>query len=43
MIRRRYTILDLANETGVLDACVEELFAGDGFWADLRAREDSNL
>ena len=33
MIRRRYTILDLANEAGVLDDCVEELFAGDGYWA----------
>ncbi len=33
MIRRRYTILDLANEAGVLDACVGELFAGAGFWA----------
>jgi len=32
MIRSRYTILDLANETGVLDACVEELFAAGGFW-----------
>jgi glycerol-1-phosphate dehydrogenase [NAD(P)+] len=34
MIRRRYTILDLASETGVLDECVDELFAGDGFWAE---------
>lgn len=34
MIRRRYTILDLANETGVLDDCVQELFAGDGFWTE---------
>jgi glycerol-1-phosphate dehydrogenase [NAD(P)+] len=33
MIRSRYTILDLANETGILDVCVEELFAPDGFWA----------
>ncbi len=33
MIRRRYTVLDLANDSGVLDDCVEELFAGDGFWA----------
>jgi glycerol-1-phosphate dehydrogenase [NAD(P)+] len=33
MIRRRYTILDLANEAGVLDACVGKLFAGAGFWA----------
>jgi glycerol-1-phosphate dehydrogenase [NAD(P)+] len=32
MIRRRYTILDVTNETGILDECVEELFAPDGFW-----------
>ncbi len=30
MIRRRYTVLDLANETGVLDECVEELFGHQG-------------
>ena len=40
MIRRRYTILDLANEAGILDACVDELFAGDGFWgAELQSRQ----
>src|SRR5919112_4350687 len=33
MLRKRYTILDVANETGILDECVEELFAPDGFWA----------
>ena len=33
MIRRRYTVLDLAAEAGVLDACLEELFAPGGFWA----------
>ncbi|MCL6437607.1 MAG: sn-glycerol-1-phosphate dehydrogenase [Rubrobacteraceae bacterium] len=33
MLRKRYTILDLANETGILDECVEELFAPGGFWA----------
>jgi glycerol-1-phosphate dehydrogenase [NAD(P)+] len=33
MIRSRYTVLDLANETGLLDECVEELFADGGFWA----------
>lgn len=31
-IRSRYTALDLAAETGILDECVEELFAPDGFW-----------
>jgi glycerol-1-phosphate dehydrogenase [NAD(P)+] len=33
MLRRRYTVLDLASETGILDECVEELFAPGGFWA----------
>lgn len=32
-IRRRYTVLDLAAETGLLEPCVEELFAPGGFWA----------
>ena len=31
-IRKRYTVLDLAAESGVFDDCVEELFAPDGFW-----------
>ena len=34
MIRRRYTVLDLAFETGTLDGLVDELFAPGGFWAD---------
>jgi glycerol-1-phosphate dehydrogenase [NAD(P)+] len=34
MIRRRYTVLDLAAETGLLDECVEALFAPGGFWSD---------
>jgi glycerol-1-phosphate dehydrogenase [NAD(P)+] len=33
MIRRRYTVLDLATETGILAECVDELFAPGGFWA----------
>ena len=33
MIRRRYTVLDLAAETGLLDECVDELFAPGGFWS----------
>jgi glycerol-1-phosphate dehydrogenase [NAD(P)+] len=33
MIRRRYTVLDLAAETGILDPCVAELFAPGGFWS----------
>ena len=31
-IRSRYTVLDLALECGVLDECVEELFAPGGYW-----------
>jgi glycerol-1-phosphate dehydrogenase [NAD(P)+] len=34
MIRRRYTVLDLAAEAGILGECVEELFAPGGFWAE---------
>lgn len=33
-IRARYTALDLATETGILEECVEELFAPGGFWGD---------
>jgi glycerol-1-phosphate dehydrogenase [NAD(P)+] len=33
MIRRRYTVLDLATEAGILDECVAEVFAPGGFWA----------
>jgi len=33
MIRRRYTVLDLAAETGILDQAVDELFGPGGFWA----------
>ena len=32
MIRRRFTVLDLADQTGVLGECVAELFDPDGFW-----------
>ena len=31
-IRSRYTIFDLAAETGCLSECVENLFASGGFW-----------
>jgi glycerol-1-phosphate dehydrogenase [NAD(P)+] len=34
-IRSRYTVLDLVNETGILGACVVELFAPGGYWAAL--------
>ena len=36
-IRRRYTVLDLAFETGILVECVDELFAPEGFWGRLAA------
>jgi glycerol-1-phosphate dehydrogenase [NAD(P)+] len=31
-IRKRYTVLDLAFESGILGECVDELFAPEGFW-----------
>jgi glycerol-1-phosphate dehydrogenase [NAD(P)+] len=34
-IRSRYTVLDLVNECGILDPCVDELFAPGGYWAAL--------
>lgn len=33
MIRSRYTVLDLAQEAGVREGIVEELFAPGGYWA----------
>jgi glycerol-1-phosphate dehydrogenase [NAD(P)+] len=36
-IRKRYTGLDLAFEAGLLDECVEELFAPEGFWGRVAA------
>jgi glycerol-1-phosphate dehydrogenase [NAD(P)+] len=33
MIRRRYTVLDLAFETGLLDELVDELFRPGGLWS----------
>jgi glycerol-1-phosphate dehydrogenase [NAD(P)+] len=32
-IRSRYSVLDLVYESGILDECVEELFAPVGYWA----------
>jgi glycerol-1-phosphate dehydrogenase [NAD(P)+] len=34
-IRARYTVLDLVNETGILEECVDELFAPGGYWAHI--------
>ncbi len=31
-IRQRYTVLDLAAETGCLSECVDRVFAPGGFW-----------
>jgi glycerol-1-phosphate dehydrogenase [NAD(P)+] len=36
-IRKRYTVLDLAFDTGILEECVGELFAPDGFWGRVAA------
>lgn len=33
LIRRRYTIYDLAHEAGILDELVGEMFAPDGHWS----------
>jgi glycerol-1-phosphate dehydrogenase [NAD(P)+] len=41
MLRKRYTALDLALETGIFDECVEELFAPGGFWACETAGKES--
>jgi hypothetical protein len=31
-IRSRYTVLDLVHETGILDACLDEMFGAGGYW-----------
>jgi glycerol-1-phosphate dehydrogenase [NAD(P)+] len=36
-IRKRYTVLDLAFDTGILEECAGELFAPDGFWGRVAA------
>ena len=33
-IRRRFTVLDFARRTGVMDAALEDLFGPAGPWAD---------
>jgi glycerol-1-phosphate dehydrogenase [NAD(P)+] len=38
-IRKRYTVLDLAFEAGILDECVDELFAPGGFWGRAAASQ----
>jgi glycerol-1-phosphate dehydrogenase [NAD(P)+] len=41
-IRKRYTVLDLATEVGILDECVDELFAPEGFWGRVAASQASS-
>jgi glycerol-1-phosphate dehydrogenase [NAD(P)+] len=36
-IRSRYTVLDLVNETGLLEECVGELFGPWGYWTQYAA------
>ena len=38
-IRKRYTVLDLAFEAGILEECVDELFAPEGFWGRVAASQ----
>ena len=38
-IRKRYTVLDLAFEAGILEECVDELFAPVGFWGRTAASQ----
>src|SRR5699024_1780003 len=42
MIRKRYTLLDLLLEAGMLADCVDELFAPGGFWAQRPQPSDCN-
>ncbi len=39
-IRRRFTVLDLAAETGLMEPCLDRLFAPDGSWARDATREE---
>jgi len=34
LIRRRYTVLDLLHELGMLESAVEATFAADGYWGE---------
>lgn len=34
-IRSRYTVLDLVNDTGIANTCINELFAPGGYWASV--------
>src|SRR5919112_1155374 len=38
-IRKRYTVLDLALEVGILEECVDDLFAPEGFWGRMFLQE----
>jgi glycerol-1-phosphate dehydrogenase [NAD(P)+] len=41
-IRRRFTVLDLAARTGLLDACLEEIFGPNGLWPTAAPTRTSN-
>lgn len=42
LIRRRYTVYDLAYETGIYDELVDELFVPGGYWAAVAANQDES-
>jgi glycerol-1-phosphate dehydrogenase [NAD(P)+] len=42
-IRKRYTVLDLAFEAGILEECVDELFAPGGFWGRTAAQTRADV
>lgn len=42
MLRKRYTVLDLARETGILEECMDELFAPGGFWSKVAESRSQN-
>ena len=41
-IRKRYTVLDLAFECGILGECVDGLFAPEGFWGRVAASQTTS-
>jgi glycerol-1-phosphate dehydrogenase [NAD(P)+] len=41
LIRRRYTVLSLVAEAGLLDASVHDLFVAGGFWSESHGRQMS--
>jgi glycerol-1-phosphate dehydrogenase [NAD(P)+] len=41
-IRRRFTVLDLAVRTGLLDTCLDEIFGPAGLWPTAKPADTSN-